>query len=56
MLEVNVESGEVIDSQPMDLGNVVFIACQSAGRRSSGQCDLLDVSRNINYSVRFQLS
>ena len=56
MLEVNVEGGKVIDSQPMDLGNVVFVACQSAGRRSSGQCDLLDESKSINYSVRFQLS
>ena len=56
MLEVNVEGGKVIDSQPMDLGNVVFVACQSAGRGSSGQCDLFDESKSINYSVRFQLS
>lgn len=56
MLEINVEGGEVIDPQTMDLGNVVFVACQSAGRRSSGQCDMLDESRNINYSVRLQLS
>lgn len=56
MLEVNVEGGKIIDSQSMDLGNVVFLACHSAGRRSSGQCDLLDESKSINYSVRFQLT
>ena len=56
MLEVNVKGGEVVDSQTMDLGNVVFVACQSAGRGSSGQCDVLDESRAISYSIHFQLS
>ena len=36
MLEINVEGGEIIDSQAMDLGNVVFVACQSTGGGRSG--------------------
>ena len=56
MLEVNVEGGKVIDSQPMDLGNVILVACQSTGRRSSGQRDLLDESKSINFSVRIRLA
>ena len=55
MLEVNVEGGEVIDSQTVDLGNVVFIACQSAGGGRSGQRDMFDKSRGINSFVCFQL-
>ena len=56
MLEIDVEGGEIIDSQAMDLGNVILVACQSAGRRGSGQCDMLDESKDIKYSVHVQLS
>lgn len=35
MLEVNVEGGEVVDSEAVDLSDVVFVARQSAGGRSS---------------------
>lgn len=30
MLEVDVESGEIVDSETVNLSNVVFIACQRA--------------------------
>lgn len=53
MLEVNVEGGEVVDSQAMDLGNVVFVACQSARWGRSGQRDMFDKSEDVNYSVCF---
>ena len=55
MLEIDVEGGEVVYSQAMDLGNVVFVACQSAGRGSSGQRDMLDKSTNISTSICVQL-
>ena len=56
MLEIDVEGGEVIYSQTVYLGNVVFVACQSARRGSSGQRDMLDKSKNISTSVCVQLS
>ena len=40
MLEVDVEGGEVVESEAVDLGNVVFVAGQSAGRRRAGEGDV----------------
>ena len=36
MLKVDVEGREVVDSEAVDLGNVVFVACQCAGWRGAG--------------------
>lgn len=44
MLEVDIEGGEVVDAQTMDLGDVVLVAGYSARRRSARECDILDVA------------
>ena len=48
MLEVDIEGGEIVDSEAVDLCNVVFVAGQSAGRRRSGQCDILDKAMHVS--------
>lgn len=41
MLEIDVESGQVVDAEAMDLGNVVFVAGDGAGWWSAGKRDIL---------------
>ena len=56
MLKVDVEGGQIVDSETVDLGNVVFIARQCARRWSARGCDILDepgTHQQRALSVRF---
>lgn len=44
MLEVDIESGEVVYPKAVDLGYVVFVAGQGTRWGSPGQYDILDES------------
>ena len=48
MLEINVESGEAVNAQAVDLGNVVLVACDGARRRCTGERDILDMTRTTD--------
>ena len=51
MLKVNVEGGEIVDSETVNLGNVIFIARQCARRWSARGCDILNEPRTVSCAL-----
>ena len=41
MLKVNVERGEIINAEAVNLGDIVFVACDRTGGNGAGKRDVL---------------